>query len=458
MTFLNGEKQVESLKTFYTNADSLLNQLDELQVYIDQHNFDVVFITELFPKNRTGIDLSLVEYAIQGYTLYAADPVGYQGRGVGIYVKDGISSVFLQNTSNRGVESVHLLLQTKNGWLMVQCIYRSPSSGNESILELKAVMEYKPENYNITQRIITGDFNIKEIDWELEISTGGEQHIATKFIELIRDNYLFQHIKEPTREREGTTPSTLDLIFTNERNMIEKIDVNPPLGNSDHMILTFDVTLYIENNAIPREKFLYFKGDYESLSEELLKFNWDILTDLSAIEAWDVFAETIINETRKHIPVSRTRPNNYKTPWMNKEALVAVKEKRRRWKKCKYNRNAETLAKYTEAKRKASYAVREAKVTHEREVANNIKTDPKSFWRYVQSKIKTKDKIEAISDNTGNLQHLDSIKVNILNKYFTSVFTKENLETIPNIEEKPTESNLETVQIDSEKVKKIFPH
>ena len=447
---------MESLKTFYTNADSLLNKLDELQVYIDQQNFDVVFITELFPKNRLGIDLSLVEYAVKGYTLYAADPAGYQGRGVGIYIKDEINSVFLNSTSNRGVESVNLLLQSNNGWLMTQCIYRSPSSGNESILELKTVMEYKPDNYNITQRIIVGDFNIKDIDWELEMSTGGEQHIATKFMELIRDNYLFQHIKEPTREREGTTPSTLDLLFTNENNMIQKIDINPPLGNSDHMVLIFDVTLYIENNAETREKFLFFKGDYKSLSEELSNFNWNILTDLSAIEAWDVFAETIINESRNHIPVSRTRPKTYKTPWMNKEALAAVKEKRRRWKKCKYNRNAVTLANYTEAKRKASYAVREAKGIYERQVANNIKTDPKSFWRYVQSKTKTKDKIEAISDNTGNLQHLDSIKVTLLNNYFTSVFTKENLETLPNIEDKPSESYLESVIIDSEKVRKYL--
>ena len=132
---------MESLKTFYTNADSLLNKLDELQVYIDQQNFDVVFITELFPKNRLGIDLSLVEYAVKGYTLYAADPAGYQGRGVGIYIKDEINSVFLNSTSNRGVESVNLLLQSNNGWLMTQCIYRSPSSGNESILELKTVMQ-----------------------------------------------------------------------------------------------------------------------------------------------------------------------------------------------------------------------------------------------------------------------------------------------------------------------------
>ena len=51
----------------------------------------------------------------------------------------------------------------------------------------------------------------------------------------------------------------------------------------------------------------------------------------------------------------------------------------------------------------------------------------------MQSKTKTKDKIEAISDDTRKLQHLDSIKVSILNKYFTSVFTKDNLETLPNI-------------------------
>jgi hypothetical protein len=48
-----------------------------------------------------------------------------------------------------------------------------------------------------------------------------------------------QYIKQPTRYRNENTPSLLDLVFTNEKGMIETIDHCSPPGNSDHEILEF---------------------------------------------------------------------------------------------------------------------------------------------------------------------------------------------------------------------------
>lgn len=41
-----------------------------------------------------------------------------------------------------------------------------------------------------------------------------------KFIDTIRDCYLFQHIEEATRRRGSDKPSVLDLIFSNEEGMV----------------------------------------------------------------------------------------------------------------------------------------------------------------------------------------------------------------------------------------------
>ena len=65
-----------------------------------------------------------------------------------------------------------------------------------------------------------GDFNLKEINWENFCTTTNEDHPATKFLETVRDNYLFQHVRFPTRHREGQTQSLLDLILTNEEGMV----------------------------------------------------------------------------------------------------------------------------------------------------------------------------------------------------------------------------------------------
>ena len=61
------------------------------------------------------------------------------------------------------------------------------------------------------------------------LHTTAPKNIHAKFfIDTIQELFLFQHIQEPTRFRAGTTPSLqLDLVFTNEDNMINYIDYLP---------------------------------------------------------------------------------------------------------------------------------------------------------------------------------------------------------------------------------------
>ena len=59
--------------------------------------------------------------------------------------------------------------------------------------------------------------------------------------------------------------------------------------------------------------------------------------------------------------------------------------------------------------------------------ASNVKTDPKSFYAYVRSKSKTKTSVGPLKNRDGVLIS-DGLEMSaILNSYFGSVFTKENL-------------------------------
>ena len=49
--------------------------------------------------------------------------------------------------------------------------------------------------------------------------------------------YLYQHITDQTRIREGRNSNTIDLVITSEEHMIENLEIEPPLGNSDHVWL-----------------------------------------------------------------------------------------------------------------------------------------------------------------------------------------------------------------------------
>ena len=115
---------------------------------------------------------------------------------------------------------------------MLGCLYHSPNSTEENSANLcyvtKAVCNMKPSHL-----LIMGDFNIKEINSELKTSETSENHISSRFIECIRDCFLFQHVLAPTRFRSDNVPSILDLIFTNEEYMISDLSFLPGLGESD---------------------------------------------------------------------------------------------------------------------------------------------------------------------------------------------------------------------------------
>jgi hypothetical protein len=61
--------------------------------------------------------------------------------------------------------------------------------------------------------------------------------------------YHNQHVKQATRYRGDNQPSLLDLILTNEEEMIDHVVHNAPLGNSDHEILEFNFKLGRNENT-----------------------------------------------------------------------------------------------------------------------------------------------------------------------------------------------------------------
>ena len=73
----------------------------------------------------------------------------------------------------------------------------------------------------------------------MKMSPRNADHITNVFVEGFKDNFLYQHVKTPTRYRNNQVPSLLDLVLTNEENMVEEIETLPSLDKSDHITLKF---------------------------------------------------------------------------------------------------------------------------------------------------------------------------------------------------------------------------
>ena len=86
----------------------------------------------------------------------------------------------------------------------------------------------------------------------------------------------------------------------------------------------------------------------------------------------------------------------------------------------------------------------------------NIKNDPKSFYAYVRSKTKTKTKVGSLIDSQNMQVEEEEQMCEILNKYFSSVFTLERPEGLMELKnrlnQKKVASNLNKVLITEEVV------
>ena len=86
---------------------------------------------------------------------------------------------------------------------------------------------------------------------------------------------------------------------------------------------------------------------------------------------------------------------------------------------------------YKEALNVATNEVRKSKRNFEHKLAQNIKSDSKSFYGYVRSKQNVRDKVGPLEDNFGNIVTQGFLMAEELNMHFISVFTREDTSSLP---------------------------
>ncbi|MES9905329.1 MAG: reverse transcriptase domain-containing protein [Sedimenticola sp.] len=439
----------------YTNADNLINKMEELATLVKLERPDIIGITETLPKHQ--INKTIIEQLfIPGYELYTSNPENYNGRGVVIYVNKAIISSEIVIMDNI-IESIWCQIKLKgNDKLIVGCIYRSPNSPTEAYENIGRMFK-KMKDLRSSHLLIIGDFNYKEINWSEKTTSVGENHPATLFLEITRDHYLFQHVDKATRMRGNDTPHLLDLVMTNEENMIDQISYQPGLGKSDHLVLQFCLECYTTESHSTHSKYNYFNADYEAVNEKIRSIDWDMQLEGKSTEVmWDCFAENLNSIVEENIPVCKTKPDNRPTtPWMNRPAIESLRHKRTAWQRYTHCKTDENFEKYIAARNKATAITREAKYTYERNIADNVKENSKGFWKYVRTKAKTKVTIDELEDETGSLTSDSAEKAKILNSFFISVFTNENVENLPNFNDQYHGNPLNSIEINEETVKKL---
>ena len=442
---------------FYSNVDCLTKEKkSELEFLLANNDIDIIGLTEILPKHSLFENLD-IHYNLKNFNIFTNGLK--DGRGVAIYVREGLCAeqVIMQVEFK---ESVWCRIKLRNNdSLLVGCVYRSPNSTDQNSLEVINLFERAKDSRD-THKLVMGDFNFREINWETVTTSVGETHIASLFVESVRDSYFVQHVTKPTRIRTGNEPSVLDLIFTNEEDMVSELDYLSSIGKSDHLLISFNFNCYTtsEFEGSKKVKYNYHKGDYQSINADLSRIDLDEeFQGLDLSRSWSRLTEIYIKLVEEYIPESGSRQNceNY-IPYLTQSCFDAIRSKHQKWLKFKHCQTEENFNAYKLARNHVTAEIRSAKYNYEKNLSAIIKTDNKIFWSYVRKQSKTKSVVSKLQMPNGEITTTSQETANTLNDYFASVFRKENLDNIPNFEDREFNRIVETVTITEELVDKAI--
>jgi len=146
--------------------------------------------------------------------------------------------------------------------------------------------------------IVSGDFNAPDIGWDSEYTN--QSPASDGLLEIIDDHDMSQHVKEPTR-RDRNTQNILDLILSNNSNIIENVSVVP--GISDHDIVLFIVNTFCRRRKNAKRKIdIRKKADATRIKEELTNLSFH--TDSRGFHSIDDEGSCLEDNIHRIIPAS----------------------------------------------------------------------------------------------------------------------------------------------------------
>ena len=227
---------------------------------------------------ETYLDVSVMHnnenLQLDGYSLIRSDHPSYSKRGgVCLYYKESLGVKIINLSACNECILCEVLIENCNGFIAV--IYRSPGQNNgqfENFLSLfeDLINEITPSNPLFY--LIQGDFNAQSPNWwnDDKISIEGARLEA-----LSSFSGLHQLIKEPTHSMKNSA-SCIDLIFTNQPNLVIDSGVHPSLHISCHRQIVYCKLNLSIKFPPPYERLVwdYNKADTEKIKKFIEQVHW----------------------------------------------------------------------------------------------------------------------------------------------------------------------------------------
>ena len=308
------------------------HRVDLIEAHNSIFNYDLISVCE------TNLDdsVELPETLLNDYTFEPANnPLNEKHGGVGLFYKNSLPVNVRRDLSFD--ESIVVELKFGRKKIFLTVLYRSPSFNHASpefrdfLLNFKNLYS-KIKAENPFAMFFAGDFNGKSHLWWPD---GDETPVGRELEDMFTSLGLSQVISEPTNFDPGKKPSCIDLIVTDQPNIILDSGTRASLDPlCHHQIIYCKVNFRIPPPSPFERKIWHFnRANTAAIKRSMTSFPWIQHLSLNTDPTWQVkiFTEILFNfvpnETKRFVPRD--------PPWINKPLKSMLNRKNRLYKSYK---------------------------------------------------------------------------------------------------------------------------
>ena len=385
------------------------------------------------------------EININDFNILRQDRQNRSHGGVLLYIRKNTVTNTLSSNSNQFCD--YLLVEIPKYSLIIGVVYRPPNCPKTKFIPQMADISQKVNNFQRQKGVhynflLMGDFNFPFVkNWNCSNNFTGSQD-EEKIQSVCLSNFseehlLMQMVDAPTRGK-----NTLDLIFSNSEELVtnNKTIVNENI--SDHNSVVFGLGLKNHNYDKISKKEVDIQSlnafDFVNASEEVWtktntdfkNVNWELeFENQSSEESLDFVMEKVQTTTENNFSIKgdiKTKTqfkNNNKIP---KDVRNWFRQKGKLSKKVLNAKNPKTIEHARSEIGKIDNKLRDSyakwNLTRENKVVENLKVDPKSFYKFANSKSNVKTGIGPLEKSKNTYTNDPLEMASLLNKQYSGVF------------------------------------
>ena len=203
----------------------------------------------------------------------------------------------------------------------------------------------------------------------------------------------------------------------------------------------------------PQPRLNLFKGNYGKISEDMQSIDWETtLQGQPFTDAYRAFCNILKEKTEQHIPITTKQKKN-KNLYITPKARNLRQKKRDSWDLYTKSNNPVDYARFAQLRNQLRGLTRRLRACFEHNLAQDLKSNPKAFWKYVRTRMKTTLRISDLDMGNGRMASTNKEKADTLNSFFCSIFTWENHDDTPILQSTPNDTPLDDITLTEEIIK-----